>query len=527
MSLTTIRTQWSALIIGFCLLCPILVQAEITQLQFNHINDKRGIVDISNAGDGSNRVFLVEQLGQILILEKGEIREAPFLDIRSRVMSGDEQGLLSLAFAPDYPTSGYFYVWYSKTGGSTVLSRFRVTEEANLADPNSEELILAVAQPYANHNGGRLQFGPDGMLYLGLGDGGSANDPENRAQDGNSLLGKLIRIDVDPIHDTYAIPPDNPFVNDNNVFSQIWATGLRNPWKISFDSETGDLFIADVGQNALEEVNFQPASSSGGENYGWKPMEGTRCNTSDCSQGFTLPVAEYSHQNGCSITGGEVYRGNAYPEMIGTYLYADWCSGNVWGLARNGNQWQSTLLGEYIPAITTFGLGEDGSIYAASTLRGIFLVSDGEVVPESFRINAGINDAWFDPATDGQGFFINVFPQVGQMFMSWFTYEVERPDESVPANLGEAGHRWLTAQGSYVDNKAVLDIYITAGGVFDQELPVTHSTPDGTMIVEFSDCKSGTVTFDIPSIGKQGTVSIMRVAEDNVPLCESLAAEVQ
>ncbi len=494
-------------------------------LQFTQVSTQPGIVDISNAGDGSNRIFLVEQLGRILILNDGETLTTPFLSLGNRVMSGGERGLLSLAFSPDYRTSGYFYVWYTQSGGATVLSRFKVSSDPDIADPDSEQKLLIVQQPFDNHNGGRLQFGPDGMLYLGLGDGGGSNDPGQRGQDGSTLLGKLIRIDVDPVHGSYAIPDDNPFVNNSNILDEIWALGLRNPWKISFDPQTGDLYIADVGQNRLEEVSFQPAGSNGGENYGWALMEGTRCISNQCNlDELTLPVTEYEHDLGCSITGGEVYRGNAYPRMVGTYFFADWCSGNIWGLTRQDNQWLTTDLGAFSTAATTFGLGEDRSIYLA-VRSGIYLLSDGEVVPESIPINAGLNDAWFNSDTNGQGFFIVVYPQVETMFLSWFTYELERPDPSVPAQLGEAGHRWLTAQGNYAGHQAVLDIHISRGGVFDQGTPAPQATPDGTMIVEFSNCNQGTVTYDIPSVGRKGVVPIKRVAEDNVPLCEYLATK--
>ena len=259
-----------------------------------------------------------------------------------------EQGLLSVAFAPDYASSGYFYVWYTDMGGGMVLSRFRVSGDPDVADPDSEEVLLIVLQPFENHNGGRLQFGPDGMLYEGLGDGGGSFDPDDNGQDGSTLLGKLIRIDVNPaLGGSYAVPADNPFVGNGSVRDEIWALGLRNPWRISFDRETGDLYIADVGQNRLEEVNVQPAASTGGENYGWDIMEGSQCTGGGdgCNRaGLTLPVAEYDHDLGCSITGGEVYRGSAYPDMDGVYFYGDFCSGRIWGLWRNGDAWDGAEL---------------------------------------------------------------------------------------------------------------------------------------------------------------------------------------
>jgi glucose/arabinose dehydrogenase len=508
-------------------LLPAWCEAQI-DLQLTSVSDQRGIVDIANAGDGSNRLFLVEQRGRILILDDGAVLDTPFLSMGGRLATGEEQGLLSLAFAPDYAESGYFYIWYTPTSGGTALSRFRVSGDPNVADATSEQVVLSVGQPFDNHNGGRLQFGPDGMLYLGLGDGGAANDPDQRAQDGTTLLGKLIRIDVDPVHQTYAIPPDNPFVGNGSVRDEIWALGLRNPWKISFDSMTGDLFIADVGQNQREEVNFQPASSGGGENYGWDVMEGTRCIPSSCNPSlYVAPIAEYTHDFGCSITGGEMYRGSAYPALYGTYLFGDLCTGNIWGLKHDGTQWVTTLLTTFGFYLTTFGQGEDGSIYVAYQGSGIFLVSDGAPQTEPFRINAGLNDAWYNPQTNGQGFFIMVFPDIGQIFLSWFTYDLERPDASVTAQLGDPGARWITAQGAYADNRAVLDVFVTKGGIFDASPPEPTSVKDGEMIVEFSGCNEGTITYDIPSVNRQGVIPIERISLDNVPLCETLATQAQ
>jgi hypothetical protein len=438
-----------------------------------------------------------------------------------------EQGLLSLAFAPDYESSGYFYVWYTDLGGGMVLSRFRVSEDPDVADPDSEEILLIVPQPFENHNGGRLQFGPDGMLYLGLGDGGGSFDPDDNGQDGSTLLGKLIRIDVNPaLGSSYASPGDNPFVGNGSVRDEIWALGLRNPWRISFDRETGDLYIADVGQNRLEEVNVQPADSTGGENYGWDIMEGSGCAAGgdSCNQaGLTLPVAEYDHDLGCSITGGEVYRGGAYPDMDGVYFYGDFCSGRIWGLWRNGDGWAGAELVDTPHSILTFGLGEDGSVYLSSQAGGVYLLSDGEPVIGGFNINQGISDAWYNPFTNGQGFFIVVLPDTGIVFLAWFTYDVERPPEDVEAILGEPGHRWLTAQGSYSGDTATLDISVSSGGVFDSSEPVVGPpVTDGSMTISWSDCESGLVSYEIDSLGISGDIPIERVASDNVTLCESL-----
>ena len=501
--------------------------ADAIELQFTQVSGRGQVVDIRNAGDGSDRLFLVEQSGRVWILEDGSVLDTPFLDIRNRVTSGGERGLLSIAFAPDHAASGFFYVWYTDQSGDTVLSRFSVSADPDLADANSEDEILMVPQPFSNHNGGRLLFGMDGYLYLGLGDGGSANDPQGNAQNLNTLLGKIIRIDVDPEHQTYAIPADNPYVGVPNADNEIWASGLRNPWRMSFDRATGDLYIADVGQGTTEEVNFQPFGSAGGENYGWNVMEGSQCfQGQNCNlPGLTLPVAEYSHSLGCSVTGGEVYRGNAYPDLAGVYLYGDYCSGRIWGLSREGDDWQAIQLATTDFSIVTFGEGEDGSVYVSAQGDGIYLISDGPVVPESvFHINAGLNDAWFNPVTAGQGFFVIVFPLIKKIFLSWFTYEIERPDASIMAQLGEPGHRWLTAFGDYADDEAVLDIEITSGGVFDAPDPMPAQSPDGTITIRFSACNAGTIVYDIPSINRQGVVPIERIALDNVPLCEELAA---
>ena len=508
---------------------PQALMAEDPQLEFTQVSALSGIVDITNAGDSSHRLFMVEKAGRIFILKNGQTLDDPFLDIRNRVMSGGERGLLSLAFSPDYDSSGNFYVWYTEEGGDTVLSRFDVSGDPDIANANSEEKLLTVAQPFSNHNGGRLQFGPDGMLYLGLGDGGSANDPGQRAQDGSTLLGKLIRIDVDPVHGTYAIPPDNPFLGDAGIRDEIWALGLRNPWKISFDHQTGDLYIADVGQASLEEVNFQPASSAGGENYGWDLMEGTECTQGECDQsGLTLPVTEYTHANGCSITGGEVYRGFANPNLQGKYLFGDFCSGRIWSLARPGNIWVTKLLADTSFAITTFGIAEDGGVYLANQSGGIYLISDGEEEPEVLQMNAGFNDAWYYPVTDGQGFFITIFPTQGVATVAWFTYDTELPPDDATANLGDPGHRWITALGPYADNRSVMDITLTSGGIFDTPTDIQRTDPpgsDGSLTLTFEDCRSGTIEYDIPSISMSGTVPIQRVAEDNIALCEALLGQ--
>jgi len=361
-------------------------------------------------------------------------------------------------------------------------------------------------------------------LDLGLGDGGGSFDPEGNGQAATTLLGKLIRIDVDPGHGNYAIPPDNPFANTDFFLDEIWALGLRNPWRISFDSLTGDLYVADVGQNQREEVNFQPSTSPGGENYGWDIMEGSQCVGGSCDQaGLTLPITEYAHNPGCSISGGEVYRGQSYPALYGAYLFADFCSGQIWSLVRSGQQWQMFELANTSFQIATFGLGEDGSVYLSALNNGIYLLSDGPAQPEpEFQINPGLNDSWFNPATPGQGFFVTVFEDSGMVFLAWFTYDTVRPPGNLEAILGDPGHRWLTAFRPYDGDTATLDIELTQGGIFDQGLPMPVQTGDGQIFLEFDDCNRGRVIFEVSSAGEAGTIPIQRISDNNVPACESL-----
>jgi glucose/arabinose dehydrogenase len=276
------------------------------------------------------RLFVVEQSGQIRIVQHGQLLPTAFLDIHSRLVSGGEQGLLSVAFHPSYGANGFFYVNYTDLNGDTRVERYTVSAaDSNLADTASHKLMLFVPQPYTNHNGGLVMFGPDGMLYIGMGDGGSGGDPENRAQHPDSLLGKLLRVDVDG-GDPYAIPVGNPFKNGGGA-PEIWALGLRNPWRFAFDRSAGLLYIGDVGQGAWEEVDVQPASQ-GGLNYGWRLMEGAHCyNPTNCSSaGLVLPAVEYDHANGqCAVIGGFVYRGARSPALAGQYFYADLCAGWV------------------------------------------------------------------------------------------------------------------------------------------------------------------------------------------------------
>jgi glucose/arabinose dehydrogenase len=315
---------------------------------------------------GDDRLFVVEQPGRIRIIADGQLRDRPFLDIVDKVTTdGNEQGLLSVAFHPDYQTNGQLFVNYTRPrDGATVIERYTVSQDdPDRADDQSGKVILTIAQTEANHNGGLIKFGPDGYLYIGMGDGGGAGDRHGaigNGQDLNALLGKMLRIDVTN-QDTYAVPSNNPFENE------IWSYGWRNPWRFSFDRSTGDLFLADVGQNAYEEVHFQAAASAGGENYGWRIMAGSHCfNPQEgCDQaGLVLPIAEYSHaEGGCSITGGYVYRGSKYPVLQGTYFFGDYCSGKIWSLQREGDRWQmNNRLGSGA-RISSFGEDVNGELY--------------------------------------------------------------------------------------------------------------------------------------------------------------------
>jgi len=317
---------------------------------------------------GDPRSFVVEQPGRVRIVEDGQLIDTPFLDITDRVRSGGERGLLGLAFHPDYASNGYFYASYTDDSGDTRIERYSVTGDPSVADPASAKLVLAVDQPFGNHNGGLISFGPDGMLYVGLGDGGSGGDPLGHGQNRNTLLGALLRIDVDG-GDPFAIPADNPFAADPEARGEIWAYGLRNPWRFAFDREAGTLYIADVGQNRWEEVNVVPADWSGA-NYGWNVMEGAHCFATDpCDSGdLVLPAIEYGHGEGCSVTGGYVYRGQAIPAIRGHYFYSDYCAGFLRSFQFDGavagdeRQWDVGDVGN----VLSFGEDADGELYVLS-----------------------------------------------------------------------------------------------------------------------------------------------------------------
>jgi glucose/arabinose dehydrogenase len=352
-------------------------------------------VAVRAAGDGSGRLFIVEQAGRIRIIDSGGLVSTPFLDIENRVRdTSNEQGLLGLAFHPEYASNGRFFVNYTDLSGDTVVAEYSRSEgDANFSTPSSEAIIMTIDQPYSNHNGGDLAFGPNGYLWIATGDGGSGGDPQGNGQNRGTLLGKLLRVDVDN-GSTYTIPVDNPFADNPETRDEIWALGLRNPWRFSFDRETGDLYIGDVGQGSLEEINFEARSDPGGRNYGWNSMEGSRCfGSSNCStEGLTLPVAEYSHALGCSVTGGYVYRGTRFPALHGLYLYGDFCSGTVWALAPG--KWTEAVVGQTGASISSFGEDENGELYLTDLRAGsVYLVTGHAKAPAprrpSGRVAAG------------------------------------------------------------------------------------------------------------------------------------------
>jgi uncharacterized repeat protein (TIGR01451 family) len=368
-------------------------------------------VQVASAKDSTERLFVVEQPGYIQIIQDGNKLTTPFLDVHNLVLYGGERGLLGLAFHPDYASNGYFYINYTRSGdGATVIARYHVSVDPNIADAGSAAILLTISQPYSNHNGGQVMFGPDGFLYIGMGDGGSGGDPQNNAQNINSLLGKLLRIDVDSAF-PYAIPPGNPYVGVDGL-DEIWALGLRNPWRWSFDSMNGDLYIGDVGQNLWEEVDYYPASQAGGLNFGWHCLEGTHpynntnppCDNSSFVATLTPPITEYSHSEGVAVTGGFVYRGSQYPNLYGTYFFGDYGSGTIWSikqLSSNPVSW-STRQQELVTGlnISAFGEDENAEIYVCDYKNGgkIYHLEDASGSPDLSQSKKFANSQWGDPS---------------------------------------------------------------------------------------------------------------------------------
>ncbi len=401
---------WSLFSSNAALTIPNAAAAPTAQLDLSLELFSEGLslpTSIVNTGvPGDGRLFVTQQGGQIRILTaNGDLLSTPFLNISSKVSLFGENGLLGLAFDPDYATNGYFYIYYTRLSDrNNVLARYQVSADANAADASSEQILLTAVQPKDGHNGGALAFGPDGYLYVAIGDGGLPDDgdpPPTTPQDRTSLLGKILRLDVaqstahapDCGAALYTIPNDNPFRNGaGGDCDEIWALGLRNPWRFSFDRATGDLYIADVGENVQEEINFQPAGSSGGQNYGWPCYEGSALHHQPSCQAvtYTFPVFTYGHEGGhCSVTGGYVYRGQQYPAMTGHYLLADFCSGSVWNLHPQGSSWEVHEYADLTEFPTTFGEDINGELYVAELFGGTIyrVVENSVVAPTSLSIS--------------------------------------------------------------------------------------------------------------------------------------------
>jgi glucose/arabinose dehydrogenase len=369
------------------------MEAQVPILSFNQLSASglSGPVAVVSANDGSNRLFIVQQLGTVRIYSNGSLLSTPFLNMIDSLSVGGERGLLSLVFHPDYRNNRYFFVYYTNASGDITVTRFQTSAtDPNVADLTTGVRLINIPKPFSNHNGGTLLFGPDGKLYFGTGDGGSGGDPNNFAQNGNSLLGKLIRLDVDNFSTPpyYSIPADNPFVTDPNVRDEIFALGLRNPFRWSFDRQNGDFWIADVGQNAWEEVNQVPFANASGINYGWRCYEGDNTyNATGCqsASAYTFPIYSYPHNNttgGFSVTGGYVYRGSQYPAMQGFYICSDYTSGNAFLITPNASGGFNKYIQAGLPtSIVGFGESEDGELYAVSVSGRLYRVVANSVTP--------------------------------------------------------------------------------------------------------------------------------------------------
>ena len=336
---------------------------------------------VTNAGDGTGRLFVAERGGLVYVVRDGRRRPRPFLDISERTLAGGEQGLLGLAFHPNYERNRRLYVNHTGRSGNTVIAGYRAeNKRPGRVDPASRRLILRIGQPFSNHNGGAMAFGPDGFLHIATGDGGGGGDPEGNGQRLDTLLGKILRIDVNRRSGNrrYSTPPGNPFRGSEGK-PEIWAYGLRNPWRFSFDDGGGDIWIADVGQSSVEEVNRQPAGAPG-INYGWNVMEGADCYPSGSAckpEGLTLPIATYGHGLGCSVTGGHVYRGNAFPDMAGLYFFGDFCTGRIWSVAADGPSPPTPVeMLDTSNSISSFGESEDRELYMTDLSGTLYRLVD-------------------------------------------------------------------------------------------------------------------------------------------------------
>ena len=358
-------------------------------------------VTITNAGDGSDRVFIVEKPGRIRILENGSVLATPFLDISTVVnSSGGEQGLLGLAFDPDYASNGDFYVYYTRGDNATVVAHYNADPPSGNTATDFGTVLWVQPQPRTNHNGGQLAFGPDGYLYIAVGDGGRQGDPDDNAQNLETWLGKILRVEVDGSN-PYTVPPSNPYVGIPNTFDEIWQPGLRNPWRFSFDRANGDLFIGDVGQVLYEEINYAPAASTGGENWGWRCYEATHeHNTAGCGPiaDYEMPILEYAHVSSrCSVTGGYRYRGTSAPDLRGAYLFGDWCTGDVWAGVEDqmAGTWRAVDLDfpDALFQLTTFGEDEQGNVYLATGGGKVYVIDQVSVIFADW-FETGDTSAW-------------------------------------------------------------------------------------------------------------------------------------
>jgi glucose/arabinose dehydrogenase len=480
-----------------------------------------------SAGD----LYVLEQhAGLIRIVRNGVVLPRPFLDIHNRVITtGTERGLLGLAFLPDYATNGYFYIDYDDTLGNTVISRFQVTSDPDSADPGSELALLHITQPYPNHKGGMLAFGPnDGYLYIGMGDGGSGGDPENRAQNDNELLGKILRIDVNN-GQPYGIPPTNPFVGMPGKRPEIWAKGLRNPWRFSFDRANGNLIIADVGQDLWEEIDFEAASSLGGQNFGWRLMEGMHCyNPSvNCDTvGLTMPIYEYGHNIGCAITGGYLYRGGVMPNLDGTYFFADFCANRIWSFRYDGAnisdfaERTSELApgpGQSINSISSFGEDSFGELYVVD-------LNDGEI----FRVIPGVPGAIRGLVTGNSG-----QPIAGTIISIQHSSLIDTTDVTGHYTIGGLGDGSFDISFAHLGNRDTILSGITVGpgdtvqaniifttGLVDSQLPISfnlyqnYPNPFNTSTnIEYNLEKTSRVRIDIFNISGDKIITLVDSVE--------------
>jgi len=459
------------------------------------------ITTVTNCGD--QRLFVLEKIGRIKFvnLYGGTAGTTTFMDIDDRVggnnSSSTEQGLLGIAFPSDYAASGKFYVNYTNVSGNTIISRFSIVSgNPNAGDPASEEILLTISQPFSNHNGGCIQFGPDGYLYVGMGDGGSGGDPGNRAQNPQLLLGKMLRIRVNTTG-PYTIPSDNPFVSpDDGILDEIWATGVRNPWRFSFDRLTGDQWIADVGQNLYEEVDYQPAGSLGGENYGWRCYEGNiPYNASGCTNdtNLTFPVFTYGHgADGCSITGGYVYRGNSYGTIYERYFTTDFCSGRIWTIFPDGSGgFTSNYHGQFVSnAYTTWGEDTYGELYLAQTTR---VMRVGTSTGGPLAAISGGNAQNICPGTGGAEIVTGYNPE---LTYSWF-------DDGVAIENADSNIYLATVPGNY-------SVLVSNGVV---------STMSDTIIVDFAPAPpiiTASAEFDSVCAGSSSTIALTGSEEGGI-----------